>query len=99
MKKVVTIYLMLSISALWSIETNAQSSSATNNYVLGNFLGWTPNPGVGQLPFCIGPGVPPANQLMTLMPGGNFGIADNASCRLTPTAFLHAVGGYNRVAD
>ncbi len=86
MKKKTAIYsLLIIISVLRSIETNAQSSSGSPTYNALNFLGW--NSTGGPLPFSIGGGA--TAPLMLLTTSGNFGIGNT----FTPVYKLDVTSG------
>ena len=65
MKKNIIICVMLIISALWIINTNAQSTTNTNAWALGDYLGY--NGITHDLSFGFGAG---PTTYMTLSTGG-----------------------------
>ena len=84
MKKNLTICLMLIMSVLWSIETNAQSTGTGNAPGFNYFLGY--NPATMPLIFGFGPG---PTEYMRLTTSGWLGIGLTA-----PQSLVHLYNSY-----
>lgn len=91
MKTKITICMMLIVSALLSIKTNAQSTG-NNNWAAGDFLGYTQTANNLNFGFGAGP-----TTYMTLTPAGLLGIGTASPTNLfevsdTKTATYSATG-------
>ena len=65
---------MLILSALWSIETNAQSTSGTTNWAFGDFLGYNGTTHNLDFGFGTGPAI-----FMNLLTSGDLNISNGAN--------------------